>query len=212
MAIIVFGGVKGGTAKTTSAVNCAVMCAAEGRSVLLVDADENECANIWGMNRQEADLAPVVRYEIMRGKGIHRQLLDRQREFDHVIVDCGGHDSAEFRIALQTADQLIIPLRPNQTDVDTLLRLIDIIKQYAGEHTRLRVLMTQLRPFSEEAKRAFMAPVLAPYPDIELMDTVTTIRSTYELCQGNGTAVVEFAASREVALKEMQQMHKEIWS
>ncbi len=43
--IIVCGGTKGGTGKSTTAVNLAVIAASEGGDVLLVDADDQESAS-----------------------------------------------------------------------------------------------------------------------------------------------------------------------
>ena len=45
--IILFGGEKGGTGKTTLAVNLAAMRARAGYDVLLVDADRQESAAAW---------------------------------------------------------------------------------------------------------------------------------------------------------------------
>ena len=50
MAIYTVGGIKGGSGKTTVATNLTVMLAAEGRDVLLVDADDQETASdftVW---------------------------------------------------------------------------------------------------------------------------------------------------------------------
>ena len=47
-------------------------------------------------------------------------------------MDVAGRDSAEFRSALLTADVLIIPTQPSQTDIEVLpfvLRLVNTAKQ-----------------------------------------------------------------------------------
>jgi chromosome partitioning protein len=47
-------------------------------------------------------------------------------------LDVAGRDSAEFRSALLTADVLIIPTQPSQTDIEVLpfvLRLVNAAKQ-----------------------------------------------------------------------------------
>jgi chromosome partitioning protein len=44
MTIVVSGGIKGGGGKTTTSTNLAIIRAAEGRDVLLADADDQETA------------------------------------------------------------------------------------------------------------------------------------------------------------------------
>ena len=53
MAIYTIGGIKGGSGKTTVATNLTVLLAADGRDVLLVDADDQETASdftVWRNN------------------------------------------------------------------------------------------------------------------------------------------------------------------
>ena len=42
--IIVVGGIKGGSGKTTVATHLAILCAQAGHDVLLIDADDQETA------------------------------------------------------------------------------------------------------------------------------------------------------------------------
>lgn len=51
--ILVCGGIKGGVGKTTLATNIAVMRAAEGKDVLLVDADDQGTASDFTAIRNE---------------------------------------------------------------------------------------------------------------------------------------------------------------
>lgn len=220
MAIKLFAGTKGGPGKTTTACNTAVMRAIdytpdpETAGVLLIDGDKAQSSKAFGVRRVEHKCQPLVNYESMLGANIHKQIQDRQKRYTDIVIDCGGHDSEELRAALLVADELIIPIRPNQLDIDTLPavhKLLDVVQSFNPE-LRSRVLMCQLRPGTVDAKRALLEKVLKAYPLCgPLMRSYTTIRSTYEICQLTGKAVVEFARKNETALAEMNRLHKEIW-
>ena len=47
MSIVLFGGEKGGTGKTTLATNMAAMLALQGKDVLLLDTDRQGTASFW---------------------------------------------------------------------------------------------------------------------------------------------------------------------
>src|SRR5215213_6591127 len=51
--IVVVGGIKGGSGKTTVATNLAVIRAAEGRDMILIDADDQETASDFTILRNE---------------------------------------------------------------------------------------------------------------------------------------------------------------
>ncbi|HYO90311.1 MAG TPA: ParA family protein, partial [Pyrinomonadaceae bacterium] len=51
--IIVVGGIKGGSGKTTVATNLAVIRSAEGHDVLLIDADDQETSTDFTIIRNE---------------------------------------------------------------------------------------------------------------------------------------------------------------
>jgi hypothetical protein len=60
--ILVAGGTKGGSGKTTIATTLAIMRTAAGRDVLLIDADDQETASDFTILRNEAcPVAPAIR-------------------------------------------------------------------------------------------------------------------------------------------------------
>ena len=100
--IITVGGIKGGSGKTTIATNLTVQRAAEGRDVLLVDADDQETASDFTMLRNDKLetgagftsiklTGPAVRTEV-------RRLADK---YDDIIIDTGGRDTTSQRAALR---------------------------------------------------------------------------------------------------------------
>jgi chromosome partitioning protein len=54
--ILTIGGIKGGSGKTTLAINIAVARALKKQSVLLIDADEQKSASMWSEKRDALKL------------------------------------------------------------------------------------------------------------------------------------------------------------
>ena len=131
--IVLVGGEKGGTGKTTLATNLAALRAAAGRDVLLVDTDRQGSASFWGAVRDEAAgegaaLAAVPCVQVF-GKGVARQLADLAGRYDDVVVDAGGRDSVELRSAMVGAERLYVPVQASQFDVWTLEQMDELVSQ-----------------------------------------------------------------------------------
>lgn len=58
--IVVFGGEKGGTGKSTQSVIQAAYRAGQGREVLLLDADTQKSAMKWSAIRTQSDVQPFI--------------------------------------------------------------------------------------------------------------------------------------------------------
>ena len=67
--IVLVGGEKGGTGKTTLATNLAALRAASGADVLLVDTDRQGSASFWAATRDENDALAAVPCVQVFGKG-----------------------------------------------------------------------------------------------------------------------------------------------
>lgn len=100
MSIIVFGGEKGGTGKTTLATNIAAMLARQGKDVLLLDTDRQGTASFWATVREEEAVEPRVACVQKFGKGLPAQVRDLAERYDEIVIDAGGRDSMELRYAL----------------------------------------------------------------------------------------------------------------
>ena len=54
-------------------------------------------------------------------------LLDLDKRYSHVVVDCAGHDSKELRTGLSAAHVSLSPFRPSQPDLDTAAKLGEMV-------------------------------------------------------------------------------------
>ena len=124
--IILIGSQKGGCGKSTTAINICVNLAINKSDVVLVDADRQCTSANWAMDRANKPDLPKV-HCIQKYENIRDTLIDLDKRYEYVVVDAAGRDSRELRTGMTAANLLIIPFRPSQPDLDTLL-LHDTLK------------------------------------------------------------------------------------
>ena len=137
--ILTAGGIKGGSGKTTVATNFAIIRAAQGRDVLLVDADDQETATDFTNLRNEraGEPAPLYRDQADRGGSSHRDLRLTPK-YQDIIIDTGGRDTASQRAALSVADILLVPFVPRSFDVWTLEKVGELVAEMRQANPGLR--------------------------------------------------------------------------
>jgi chromosome partitioning protein len=135
--IILTGSQKGGCGKSTLATSIAAMLAGNGADVVLVDADRQATASTWSARREaDTSLPPVAC--IQKYGNIRQTLIDLDKRYSHVVVDCAGHESMELRSAISAAQIMLSPFRPSQPDLDTATRLVEIIDEMRGANDSLK--------------------------------------------------------------------------
>jgi chromosome partitioning protein len=129
--IVVVGGTKGGTGKSTIVTNLATVDIHQGHDSLLLDTDKQGSASAWAAVREESneDLPRVPTMQKFGGVSLTNELKALAGKYQNIFVDAGGYDSEELRASIIICDVLLIPLRPAQFDVWTLPRIIELISQ-----------------------------------------------------------------------------------
>jgi chromosome partitioning protein len=211
--ILLVGGEKGGTGKTTIATNLAVLRAAEGKDVLLVDADLQGNSNFWATCRDEAGIPPRITCVQKLGKGLAAELRALADKFDDIIVDAGGRDSAELRAGLLAAKKVYVPIRASQFDVWTLAAMEKMIDQARTFNTGLKVsaviTMASSNPQVSEVDDA--KEFLADFPEMTLSAVVVRERIAYRKAARDGRAVTEIKPGDPKAAKEMEDLYREVF-
>ncbi|RZI59726.1 MAG: chromosome partitioning protein, partial [Pseudomonas sp.] len=131
--IILVGGEKGGSGKTTIATNLAAMLAEKGRDVLLVDTDTQGSASFWAAARTDHPDVPRVTTMQKHGRTVAKEVQQLAPKFQDIVIDSGGRDSAELRSAMLAADIILVPSRPSMYDIHSLAlmnSLVDQSRQY----------------------------------------------------------------------------------
>lgn len=214
--ILLIGVEKGGTGKSTIAVNLAAMRAADGKDVLLVDTDQQESATIWAMTRSQSAIQPVITCVTLRGK-VGFDLSKLKEKYDTVVVDAGGRDSVELRQAMAVCDKMIMPFRPSQFDtwsLDKMSQLLKDIAERTGQSVNASALLNAVscNPSVKEAEE--MRKVLAEYSDeFPTLEASLSDRIVFRRAAREGICVTElkkeFADAKASA--EIEKLYKEIF-
>lgn len=124
--ILTLVGQKGGTGKSTLAINLAVEWMRRGRRVLVVDADPQGTTLTWSNVAAEAGVAaPSV---IAMGDNLRQALPELASGADITIIDTAGRQSKRLAAALMLADIAVLPCRPSPPDVWALEGSIETVR------------------------------------------------------------------------------------
>ena len=120
--LIAVGNLKGGTGKSTIAVNLACALHDAERTVALVDADPQETVTDW----QSGGGLPVLIETLPLGSQREAQrwvarVLALKAAVDYVVVDLPPQVGSGIASALLLADLLLVPVSPSGADFWSVL-------------------------------------------------------------------------------------------
>lgn len=217
--ILVCGGVKGGTGKTTTAVNLGIERARRGAKVLLVDADpDQESLTDYVANREERGTQPTVNVVQVKGTTTSKSLLALARDYDDVIVDCGGFDSVELRQAVLVCQVWIVPLNPTQLQVWTMPKLKEVLDganaMRGDAQVTAHLMGMRLSTNNLSRARQDLDVVAAEYDGFSVLSTVVHQRAAFERAEALGIAVTELerpSESDRKARDAVAMLHDEVF-
>jgi chromosome partitioning protein len=211
--IILIGGEKGGTGKTTLATNLSAMRALAGRDVLLIDTDPQGSANYWVQNRDEEMISPRVACVQKFGKGLPAEVNDLSNRYQDIVIDAGGRDSVELRSSLVVVEKIYIPIQPSQFDIWTLDQMDQLVETAKSFNPNLlaRVVIsrTSTNPSVHESDET--EKLLADFPNLGLARTLIRDRIVYRKAAKDGLAVVELKPRDGKAIEEMEGLYNEVF-
>jgi len=210
--IIVIGGEKGGSGKTTLATNIAVMRARRGGKVLLVDTDRQSSALDWVKLRRELKRSPELKCVQVFGKGTAAELTNLGKRYGDIVVDVGGRDSVEFRAALTVADKLFVPTQVGQFDVWVLETVDQTVETAIKLNPELQPYVFVNRALSNPrvSEAAEAQQYLSDLKHLKLARTILHERIIYRKAATEGLAVVEFKPLDIRASQELWSFYKEV--
>ncbi|MHC3897646.1 UNVERIFIED_CONTAM: AAA family ATPase [Wolbachia endosymbiont of Nasonia longicornis] len=219
--IIVVGGQKGGTGKTTIATNIAVMRAREGRNVLLYDLDPLMLATLWASQRDKDKSLPKINSihkvlgQINIGVVIRNELQALQSKYQDIIVDARRVDET-LRAALSLANLAIFPINPSGIDMWTFDTLSNLVNgtQSCNKTFKARVLFNGVYTNPGAAKKHIEEcdDFLSEFDNLTRFDSFLSWRAAVQDAPGEGMAIVEYKPVDLKAIREIESVYEEALS
>jgi len=212
--IVIIGGEKGGTGKTTLATNLAALRVMCGKDVLLVDTDKQESANYWAYTRKDnLNISANVNSSQQLGGSIIRVTQDPSKQYEDIIVDAGGRNSSELRATMTIADSLFIPVQPSQFDIWTLARMDKLVDLAQRVNPKLGAYIIINRasnnPTVSEAYETIK--LFNDYENLEFSGLVFKDRIAYRKAASQGLSVCELKPPDLKAVDEMKAFYKRVY-
>ncbi len=207
--LLVVGGIKGGSGKTTIATNLAVCRAIIGKKVLLIDADEQQSSVDW--HGQRIDFIPLTVKSDIRPE-FHKRLqtIKESGVYDEIIVDTGGRDTTIQRAALVNTDAFLAPFRPRSLDIWTLtsLRKLNAEIHEVNDKLRMMAVLNQCDPRGKDKKEA---RIIIQENNIECLETEIGNRKSFSDASARGLGVIEIFPEDPKAVIEILSLHDDIY-
>ena len=173
---------KGGSGKTTLALNFAIAATAGKKRVVIFDMDAQGTAKKWYERRLD-ESPPLV--EVNAGDLEKAIAGATKQKFDWVVIDTPGRDDAAQAAAIRAAEFCIVPCRPSAADLEAVPTTVETIKRLKKPYA---FVLTQTPPRSFRIKEAqtglgYLGTV-SPTPIV--------LRNAYQDAQSMGLGVIEY--------------------
>lgn len=212
--IIVCGGIKGGAGKSTIAVNLAAKRVADHMNILLIDGDDQETTTLWANTRQEnhPDLSKTLTCIQLSGRAARDEVIKLAPNYDDVIVDVGGRDTATQRAALTIADLVLIPLPPRSPDIWTLEKVAELIEEVRTVNPELKAYCFINRADAQGSDNKQAETLIKETKGLEFIKPYIGDRKAFPNAHTEGLGVSEGKPKDNKAVKELEALYKYLFS
>ena len=196
---------KGGSGKTTIALNLAAAMAREGKKVLLIDADPQQTAQDWAAVRSTAPPFQVIG---MSKPILHRDLPKLSADYDEIVIDGAPRNYEVARSAIASADLVLIPVQPSGADFWASRETVDLCKEAHGFKETQKAVFVVSRKVGRTVLGRNINEALAGFK-VPILIAGTSQRVAYAEAMTGGTTVIEMNPYSDASM-EINRILKEI--
>lgn len=127
----------------------------------------------------------------LRNNAIGSEILKMTRDYDDVIIDCGGRDTLSLRASLIISDIFLIPFRPTSFEIWTLDQLCKLIEEAKIYNNKLIAQAFINCANSRGSDNEEAQNYLSKSDHINLLPVLIGQRKAFSNSAANGYAVIE---------------------
>ena len=204
--IIAVVSAKGGTGKSTIALNLAVTLSTINQRVLVIDADLQGSIAQWAeIKKQEEPTILVIPSPV-----IDKKIKKAAKKYDVIIIDSPPTFKKSMKSVIRSADRLIIPVTPGLADYWSTQKLIEIYLEEKEKRPKLdaRLLINRIdrrtrlgREFRTFLEKLSIPIFMTEIPQRIIYSEVWHAGMTVDRLKPNGAGAKDYQRlSREVML------------
>jgi len=196
---------KGGVGKTTIATNLIVQMLHKYKKVNVIDLDPKHHLSLFLKRRNDKRINQLAFNDT---KGL-KDILENNEEL--LIIDVGGMDTDQTRIAIIYSDLVVTPLSDSQIELDGLIMFKNVITALQSVRSDLKatVLLNRINPRSSNSIKELKEFVATQDDSFNMFNTVIRDRAAYKEAYSKGLGVYELTGA-EKAQTEIYNLIKEI--
>jgi chromosome partitioning protein len=208
--ILTLGGIKGGSGKSTTAVNLAVMRSLMGKT-LLIDADEQGSSSDWTDHRIALGKETSWTCIRLKGNSVRSEVLKMAENYDDIIIDCGGRDTASLRAALTVSDVFLVPFQPKSFDIWTVQKVSQLILEAQILNDGLVAYGFINCAGSRGSDNEDAQKIIGKAEGLRLLPLTVGLRKAFSNAAAEGLGVIEMKNDPK-AIYEMEELHDAIFN
>jgi chromosome partitioning protein len=202
---------KGGTGKSTIAINLAICYALEGRQVCIVDTDKQATSATWRELRKVNEELVQIPVFLIQTDTIDQDVP--QLKFDVVVIDTGGRDMRVSRGAMACSDIVVVPMQPSEPDLWSTEQTFTNLMEARMFNKKLVVLgvLNMVNPVATRSTQnieTLIAELEASYR-LRFVSSRLFSRIQYQYSLGMGMGIVEQSADLK-AKSEFMDFYEEL--
>lgn len=211
MSIITIGGIKGGSGKTTIAVNITIELSKINNDVLLVDADDQESATEFTKWRNN-NLNNQSGYTAIKlaGETVRTEILKLQKKYNYIIIDTGGRDTSSQRAAISISNLYLVPFVPRSIDIWTVEKVENLIKEMKSVNTNLKSIAFINKADARGRDNEEAATIISEISNLKLLKSQICNRKSYCNAITHGVGISEHLPKDHKAIQEFVMFMNEI--